>query len=146
MHDTFKDTIFNVREYKTSSISLDDGYEVEAEYDDMKYSEKVDEINIQDLSKFNYMFNKAGCGITNDEAHLIGITMNQMSQLRKFKNIRYFHIFQIILVPFFRCKNLNEFIHDYRYWGKIIGLKKNYYILECDWKNKELEYKLKVSR
>lgn len=40
---------------------------------------------------------------------------------------------------------MNGYINDYRYWGKIIGLKRNYYILECDWKNKELEYKLRVS-
>jgi hypothetical protein len=53
----------------------------------------VDEINVQNLSKINYMFNKAGCGITNDEAHLIGITMDQMSQLQKFKSIRYLHTF-----------------------------------------------------
>ncbi|XP_025208612.1 radial spoke head protein 4 homolog A-like [Melanaphis sacchari] len=114
--EIYKDTIFNVKEYKTSSIS--NGYEVEAEYDDTQYNEEVNEINVQDLSKINYVFNKAGCGITNDEAHLIGITMDQMSQLEKFKSIRY--------------------------WGKIIGLKRNYYILECDWKNKELEYKLKL--
>lgn len=49
------------------------------------------------------------------------------------------------MVPYFRFKNCNEYIHVYRYWGKIIGLKCNYYILECDWKNKELEYKLMVS-
>ncbi|CAI6354534.1 unnamed protein product [Macrosiphum euphorbiae] len=76
----------------------------------------MDEIKVQDLSKINSIFNKAGCGITNDEVHLIGITIDQMSQLGKFKNIRY--------------------------WGKIIGLKCSYYILECDWKNKELEYKI----
>ncbi|XP_026819794.1 radial spoke head protein 6 homolog A-like [Rhopalosiphum maidis] len=114
--EIYKDTIFNVREYKTSSISY--GYEAEAEYDDTQYDEEVDEISVQDLSKMNYMFNKAGCGITNDEAHLIRITMDQMSQLQKFKSIRY--------------------------WGKIIGLKRNYYILECEWKNKELEYKLRL--
>ncbi|KAF0764875.1 radial spoke head protein 6 A-like [Aphis craccivora] len=114
--EIYKDTIFNVREHKISSISYE--YEVEAEYDDTQHNEDVDEINVQDLSKSNYMFNKAGCGLTNDEAHLIGITMDQMSQLEKFKNIRY--------------------------WGKIIGLKRNYYILECDWKNKELEYKLRL--
>jgi len=39
---------------------------------------------------------------------------------------------------------MNIGIHVLRYWGKIIGLKRNYYILECDWKNKELEYKLRV--
>lgn len=81
--------MFNVAEYKTSSITY--GYEVEdeAEYDDMKYNDEVDEIYVQNLSKINYAFNKAGCGITNDEAHLIGITMDQMSQLKKFKSIRY---------------------------------------------------------
>lgn len=96
MHDTFQDTIYNIKEYKTSSISY--GYEVEGEYDDMQYNEDLDKINVQDLSKINNMFNKAGCGITNDEAHLIGITIDQMSQLGKFKNIRQVHIFQIILV------------------------------------------------
>ncbi|XP_022171447.1 radial spoke head protein 4 homolog A-like [Myzus persicae] len=114
--EIYKDTIYNVKEYKASSISY--GYEVEGEYDDVQYNEEIDEINVQDLSKSNNMFNKAGCGITNDESHLIGITIDQMSQLGKFKSIRY--------------------------WGKIIGLKHNYYILECDWKNKELEYKLRL--
>lgn len=89
MHDIFQDTIYNIKEYKTSSISY--GYEVEGEYDDMQYNEDLDEINVQDLSKINNMFNKAGCGLTNDEAHLIGITIDQMSQLGKFKNIRYLH-------------------------------------------------------
>jgi len=86
MHDAFKDTIYNVREYKTSSISY--GYEVEGEYDDLQYNEEIDNINVQDLSKINNIFNKAGCGITDDEAHLIGITINQMSQQGKFKSIR----------------------------------------------------------
>lgn len=75
-----------MREHKISSISYE--YEVEAEYDDTQHNEDVDEINVQDLSKINYMFNKAGCGLTNDEAHLIGITMDQMSLLEKFKSIR----------------------------------------------------------
>lgn len=48
-----------------------------------------DEVILQDLSKTNYMFNKAGCGITNEEASLIGMTMDQMSHQNKFKNIRY---------------------------------------------------------
>jgi len=68
------------------------GYEVEGEYDDMQYNEEIDDINVQDLSKINNMFNKAGCGITNDESHLIGITMDQMSQLGKFKSIRYIYL------------------------------------------------------
>jgi len=109
----------------------------------MQYNEDIDEINVQDLSKINNIFNKAGCGITNDESHLIGITIDQMSQLGKFKNIRYIYL---ILENGVYCWfiNNNEYILVPRYWGKIIGLKRNYYILECDWKNKELEYKLRV--
>jgi len=57
----------------------------------MQYNEEMDEIKVQDLSKINSIFNKAGCGITNDEVHLIGITIDQMSQLGKFKNIRYIY-------------------------------------------------------
>lgn len=33
----------------------------------------------------------------------------------------------------------------FRYWGKFFGLKRNYYVLECEWQNEELEYKLRVS-
>jgi len=49
------------------------------------------------------------------------------------------------MVQYFKFKHFNEYIHLHRYWGKIIGLKCNYYILECEWKNKELEYKITVS-
>lgn len=65
------------------------GYEVENEYeDDLKNFMDPNETIVQDLSKINYIFNKAGCGLTNDEVMLIGITMDQMSQSEKFKNIR----------------------------------------------------------
>lgn len=64
-------------------------YEGENEFEeDIYYSEKSNEVIVQDITKINYMFNKAGCGLTNDEANLIGITMNEMSHLEKFKNIR----------------------------------------------------------
>lgn len=32
----------------------------------------------------------------------------------------------------------------HRYWGKILGIKRNYFVLECEWNNEELEYQLKV--
>lgn len=65
------------------------GYEVENEYeDDLKNVMDPNDTIVQDLSKINYIFNKAGCGLTNDEVMLIGITMDQMSQSEKFKNIR----------------------------------------------------------
>ncbi|VVC44774.1 Radial spokehead-like protein [Cinara cedri] len=110
-----EDTTNNFLEYKEELQ-----YEVENEYEEnvVKKTNEFDRIVIQDLSKINYLFNKVGCGITNDEAYLIGITINQMSNQDKFKNIRY--------------------------WGKIFGLKHNYYVLECELQKKELEYKLMI--
>lgn len=64
-------------------------YEVENEYEDnLKNIVESNETIVQDLSKVNHMFNKAGCGLTNDEAMLIRVTMDQMSHSEKFKNIR----------------------------------------------------------
>lgn len=61
-----------------------------AEYEDnpMEITNESDQIVIQDLTKINYLFNKAGCGIPHDEAYLIGLTMSQMTNQDKFKNIR----------------------------------------------------------
>lgn len=76
-------------EDKESNLSYEEemGYEVENEYEDNLKNESNETI-VQDLSKINHMFSKAGCGLTNDEVMLIGITMDQMSRLEKFKNIR----------------------------------------------------------
>lgn len=65
------------------------GYEGEGEYEnDANNANKSNNITVQDLAKINYVFSKAGCGMTNDEVSLIGITMNQLSHFKKFKNIR----------------------------------------------------------
>ncbi|KAF0757937.1 radial spoke head protein 4 A-like [Aphis craccivora] len=71
---------------------------------------------VQNLCEVNYMFNKAGFGLPMDEASLIYLTMNEMAQLNKFESIRF--------------------------WGKIFGIKKIYYVIECKWSNEELERKL----
>lgn len=64
-------------------------YEGEGEDEsDVNNTNESNEMRVQNLAKINYMFNKAGCGMTNDEVNLIGITMNQLSRLEKFKNIR----------------------------------------------------------
>lgn len=65
------------------------GYGEENEDEDhIKNYEHLNAVIAQDLSQINYMFNKAGCGITTDEINLIKITIVQMSHLGKFKNIR----------------------------------------------------------
>lgn len=33
----------------------------------------------------------------------------------------------------------------HRYWGKILGLQRNYYVLECEWRDEEIENKLWVN-
>lgn len=38
----------------------------------------------------------------------------------------------------------NYIFCHYRYWGKIFGLKRNYYVLECEWRNEELQLRLRV--
>ncbi|XP_025198167.1 radial spoke head protein 4 homolog A-like [Melanaphis sacchari] len=73
-------------------------------------------VQVQNLCEVNYMFNKAGFGLPMDEATLIYLTMNEMAQLNKFESIRF--------------------------WGKIFGIKKIYYVIECKWSNAELERKL----
>lgn len=72
-----------------SDNNVDVEYENDYEDSDIIRPVELEEISVQDLSQINYMFNKAGCGIRDDEANLIGITMDQMSRLGKFKNIRY---------------------------------------------------------
>lgn len=72
-----------------SDNNVDVEYENEYEDSGIIHPVELEEISVQDLSQINYMFNKAGCGIRDDEANLIGITMDQMSRLGKFKNIRY---------------------------------------------------------
>lgn len=79
--------------------------EYESEYQqDLEEPVNSEEVIVQDLSKTNYMFNKAGCGITNEEANLIGMTMDQMSRLNKFKNIRYLVCFQLHVNIYFVIK------------------------------------------
>ncbi|XP_026820231.1 radial spoke head protein 6 homolog A-like [Rhopalosiphum maidis] len=73
-------------------------------------------VQVQNLCEVNYMFNKAGFGLPMDEAALIYLTMNGMAQLNKFESIRF--------------------------WGKIFGIKKMYYVIECKWSNAELNRKL----
>lgn len=93
-NDFFQD--FNVKNndiqlLKNKSIKSLTFEEYNIEYEDEESINNtigLNEIVVQDLSKTNYMFNKAGCGISNDEANLIGITMNQKLRLGKFKNIR----------------------------------------------------------
>lgn len=48
-----------------------------------------DIVQVQNLCEVNYMFNKAGYGLPMDEAALIYLTMNEMTQLNKFESIRY---------------------------------------------------------
>lgn len=90
---------------RASDLSFDDDvldveYENEYEGDGISRPVELEEITVQDLSRSNYMFNKAGCGIRDDEANLIGMTMDQMSRLGKFKNIRYLliHIIFITII------------------------------------------------
>ncbi|CAI6359810.1 unnamed protein product [Macrosiphum euphorbiae] len=73
-------------------------------------------VQVQNLCEVNYMFNKAGFGLPMDEAAVIYLTMNEMAQLNKFKSIRF--------------------------WGKIFGIRKMYYVIECKWSDAELERKL----
>lgn len=54
----------------------------------MNKSNYVD-VEVQNLWDVNYMLNKAGCGLPINEVSLISLTMNEMAQLKKFKNIRY---------------------------------------------------------
>eukprot|EP00102_Acyrthosiphon_pisum_P010181 XP_008178383.1 PREDICTED: radial spoke head protein 6 homolog A-like isoform X2 [Acyrthosiphon pisum] len=75
-----------------------------------------DTVQVQNLCEVNYMFNKAGFGLPMDEAAVIYLTMNEMAQLNKFESIRF--------------------------WGKIFGIKKMYYVIECKWSAAELERKL----
>lgn len=78
-------------EGKTCNLFNDNNeeYEIEHEYEEKRVNvEKPYKTLVQDLSKANYMFAKIGHGITNDEANLIVITMDQMSRLGKFKSIR----------------------------------------------------------
>lgn len=64
-------------------------YEGEHDYEeDTNDTLQFDEITVQDFSRANYMFNKAGCGLTSTEVNLIEITINQMISLGKIKNIR----------------------------------------------------------
>ncbi|XP_050528408.1 radial spoke head protein 4 homolog A-like isoform X2 [Daktulosphaira vitifoliae] len=71
---------------------------------------------VQNLWEANYMFRKAGYGLSNNEVSLIAILLNQMSEMNKFRSLRY--------------------------WGKIFGIQKNYYIIECEWSDIELQRRL----
>ncbi|XP_050426671.1 radial spoke head protein 6 homolog A-like [Adelges cooleyi] len=93
------------------------------EGDDWMYGESEDGrfpvAEVQELSTSNKAFNKAGCGLTVEEAETIGATMDQMSRSGKLKNIRY--------------------------WGIMLGLRRNYYVLECEWLDDEIERRVKKS-
>jgi len=103
-----------------------------------------DIVQVQNLCEVNYMFNKAGFGLPMDEASLIYLTMNEMAQLNKFESIRY--DYSIII----KLKTFKQLTTDYiiqiifRFWGKIFGIKKMYYVIECKWSDAELERKLLV--
>lgn len=101
-------------------------------------------VQVQNLCEVNYMFNKAGFGLPMDEASLIYLTMKEMAQLNKFESIRYGYL------HITKLKIWNQLIADYiiqiicRFWGKIFGIKKMYYVIECKWSDPELERKLLV--
>jgi len=70
----FEDDYFG-RENDETDYIVDDG--------------KENETAVQDLSLANYMFNKAGCGVTNDETYFIETVMNHLSNRVNFKSVRY---------------------------------------------------------
>jgi len=103
-----------------------------------------DIVQVQNLCEVNYMFNKVGFGLPMDEASLIYLTMNEMAQLKKFESIRYDYSIIIKLKTFKQLKTNYSIQIIFRFWGKIFGLKKMYYVIECKWSDAELERKLLV--
>ncbi|XP_050529087.1 radial spoke head protein 4 homolog A-like [Daktulosphaira vitifoliae] len=119
--DLFKD-IKKSRQRKNGSYINHSG-ELDAtyEYEDGEFvSDFSNQIkNVQELSQSNKVFDKAGYGLTIEEVEIIKATMDELIQSGKIASIRF--------------------------WGIIFGLKRNYYVLECEWQEEEIERRIQIN-
>lgn len=97
--------------------------------------------SIPNMMDLLFYFEQTGVGLPRGEMILLNLAIRKLASSVPIENVRYrsWNIFLPLTVV---NENLN--LREYRFWGKILGNPKNYYVVEAELGEEELRRRLEV--